>query len=260
MLNNHLRAIGLTVALVTASATPMQSAWATTASGSATIDWSGLVLNFGAGPVSPFDVTSTVVQISATALSLFDFQTNFDITTPVEASTHVSFPGLFNFDLVSSASESSLSASFNLDSPLPGSAFNNTSSSAVTSRLTTITTLGAGTLTISVPYTLSSATNEAGVYSDAGASMTLLRKRGMGSAFSTSVFADAFADFAADANVVDSGLLTLVVPFLSGDRIEINFQTVATGFASVPAPVPVPPSALLLGGGLVALLVRRRTA
>lgn len=260
MLNNHLRAIGLAAVLMTAGATPLQSAWATTASGSATIDWSGLVLNFGAGPVSPFDATSSVATISASALSIFDSQSSFDVTTTVEASTHVSFPGLFDFDLVSSASESSLSASFNLDSPLPGSAFHNTASSAVTTRLATITTLGAGTLTISVPYTLSSATNEAGVYSDSGASMTALRRRGVGSAFSTSVYADAFADFAGDANVADSGVLTLVVPFLSGDRISLDFQAVATGFANVPAPVPLPPSALLLGGGLVALLVRRRMA
>ena len=260
MVDNRLRSMGMAAAIMVVSVLPLESASATTASGSATLDWSGLMLSFGAGSVSPLNVTSSVTLISAPALSTFDSQSSFDATNPLESSTHVSFPGLFDFDLVSSASESSLDASFSLVSPLPGSAFNNTASTAVTTRTATITTSSAGTLTISVPYTLLSTTDEAGVFSDSSVTASLVRRRGVGSAFTELAAAYASADFAGDATSADSGLLTLVVPFLSGDKISLEFQAVVTGYANVPAPVPLPPSALLFSGGLLALLVRRRRA
>lgn len=260
MLNNRLRTIGFAVAMTAVGVLPLESASATTASGLASLDMSGLTLSFSSGPGSPVEFIGSFTSINAAALGTSDFQTTFDPNAPLESSTHVSFPGLFDFDLVGSASPSSVSASFNLVSPLNGSAFNHTSSRATAGRAATITTLGAGTLTVSVPYTLSSATDEAGVFSDSRATMTLLRKRGIGSSFDETATVILSADFAADATLADSGLLTLVVPFLSGDKITLGFQADVSGFAELPEPVPLPPTALLLGGGMLGLLWRRRAA
>lgn len=246
------------LALVASSFLPLQSAHAFSASASAVLDWDALEIVFSAGGGSaPFGAL-TSASIFTPSTGGIDSTSHPDLTTPTSVGGTISVPG-FDFSITALGSSEVMSAATSLTTPQPPSNFNGTGSIATVAREFSVTASGNGVMTASIPYALNVSSDAIGIFGQAEASFSLRRVRGAGSTFTNATFSELFGDGRTNGGLLtDAGVLSLSLPFLSGDVITFSMLAVAGGSADVPTTVPLPPAVWLFGGALLPLLRRRQ--
>lgn len=244
-------------------------AQAATFSGAATLDWSLLMIDFapGSGTLNG-DASKTSASMSAIpAFSSFppdqdtvdDVVENFnwtDLTTVSVVATDTITNSTATAE--ASAKDSSISASaiFSTAQPLSVSFAGN--NSRVT-RTGTFVAVADGELNISIPYLLTAATDTIGI--TAGATVGIQAQINGGFSRDNFDIEELGVGLPSQASGSRSGVLSLTIPFTSGDSIALGFGAEAGTFIqSADVVVPLPAPFVILGTVLPVLgfLARRQ--
>lgn len=240
------------------------SAHAANASATAELDWGSVLFNFIAGAATfdaPWSRVSAEVYDEFGNSLPYDSDSVSDHVTPIDAVAFDDdgFGTTTSADSIADAT--TLGAYSSIMSPLPGSALGWRSAYASAGRYADINATVDGLLLIEVPYFIAATTDDMNVYADASVQLSANRDDGNGVYTWFSAQAGAYADFGyGNASPSEAGNLVVAIPLTVGDTIYLSGDAYASVWASGDAVVvPLPAGVWLMLGGLVPLLLRRRT-